>query len=397
MEFPKNITINSCERFLENLHDKDVSESLLLPVGTTGYASSFGGLASAIQAANTWVRQSESRVLCLSPSSSKDEIEEVIQRPHKFVAAMSARSIVMANETDRDLRPQVNAAAKLAIEGQARLPHGQQRGGLCWFAFVDHSSKGFDRNFYIGRPGEKPEPRQPEQFKAVIGAMVDKAMAVAGGAKSLERDNLAYLGRIFYELFLNTHEHGTRGAYRSEWLKTGVRVIYAQGINLSEAAANNAAEGQPILSDYLSAVTKRQPNESQKRFVEIGVVDSGLGYCGRWLADHQSGDANQEPSAQYEYEIFKKCFSFRQTSTIKDNKGNGLPVVMERLTKLEGFMRVRSGRLSLYRDFISSPYVSNDDCAFFDWNSGQSAEKSLTSMAKASGVSISYLIPVEAK
>ncbi len=397
MDFPKSITINACEKFLDNLLEKDEFETLRLPVGTTGYASSFGGLASAIQAANTWGRKIESRVLCLTPSSAKDEIYEVIQRPHKFVAAMSAKSIVMLNKADDDLRPQINEAAKQAIELQACQQHGQQRGGLCWFAFVDHSSKGFDRNFYIERQGEKPEPRQPEQFKAVIGAMVDKAMAVPGGARNLERDSLTYLGRIFYELFLNTHEHGTRGEYRSEWLKPGVRVIYAQGINLSEAAANHAAKGQPILLDYLSAVTKRHPNESQRRFVEIGVVDSGLGYCGRWLADHQSGGGKQELSIQDEYEIFKKCFSFRQTSTTKNSKGNGLPVVMERLTKLEGFMRVRSGRLSLYRDFLSSPYIPHDAFAFYDWNSGGSAEKLLTPMAEACGVSISLIIPVDEK
>lgn len=395
VNFPRSINIDGCEKFLSKLADNDRTDCLDLPIGTSGYASSFGGLASAIQGVNTWARKSDGRVLLLKPGNAKNRIEEVIQRPHKFVAAMMAKSIVMGQGDE--LRSQVNAAAKLAIEGQLRRSFGQQRGGLCWFAFVDHSSKGFDRNFYIERSGANPEPRQPEQFKAVISAMVDKAMSVPGGARSIEPESLEYLGRIFYELFLNTHEHGSRSTTRSEWLKPGVRIIYAQGINLNEAGVRNAANQQPVLAEYLVNVSSNNPAEHQRRFVEIGIVDSGLGYCGRWLADHPAAEANEAPTTEEEYEIFKKCFRFRQTSTSKDSKGNGLPVVMDRLTKLKGFMRVRSGRLALYRDFLSSPYGLNDACVFSDWASAQSAEQVLTPMAQASGVAISLLIPLEAK
>lgn len=395
MEFPKSMGIAACEKFIAKLGKMAPSEALQLPVGTTHYA--FGGLASAVQAANTWARVSENRVLALRESSVKDEIEEVMQRPHKFVAAMSAKSIVFANAPEQELRAQVNAAARVAVETQASQPAGQQRGRLFWFAFVDHSSKGFDRNFYIESAGARPEPRQPEQVKAVIRKMVDKAMAVAGGARALERERLDYVGRIFYELFLNTHEHGTRGNSRHEWLRPGIRLIYVQGINLNEAGARRATESQPNLAAYLAAVSRKRPLETQRRFVEIGIVDSGLGYCGRWLADHSSLDNEAMLALAQEYEIFKKCFRFRQTSTGLDGKGHGLPAVMDRLTKLDGFMRVRSGRLALYRDFLSSPHGPDDACHFSDWSLGQSAEKAQTLMAHASGVAISLLIPLEAK
>ncbi len=395
MDFPKSVTIDACEKFLTKLVQNKGVEPLLIPVGNSGYA--FGGLVSAIQAVNTWARSSKKRSLAVRPSRSKDEIAELIQRPHKFAAAMSAKSIGFADQQDADIRPQVNFAAKTAIEHQAASKFGQQCGGLCWFAFVDHSSKGFDRNFYIENYGSKPEPRQPEQFKAVIKAMIEKSMSGPGGARPLERDSLDHLGRLFYELFLNTHEHGTRGSSRSEWIRPGVRIIYAEGINLSEAGAKGVIEKQQILSGYLQSVDQKHGVEKRKRFVEIGIVDSGLGYCGRWLADRQSVGHMQEISIADEYGIFKKCFTFRQTSTANYNKGTGLPVVMDRLTKLDGFMRIRSGRLGLYRDFMASPYISDDACVFSDWASGQSAEKTLTSMSPVAGVAISLLIPLEAK
>lgn len=394
MDFPKSITIEACEKFIDKLQDK-TQETLLLPVNTTSTA--FGGLASAIQAVNTWVRLNDIRKVEIRDSAVTSVLEELILRPHKFSAAMMAKSIVKHESPVDELRPQVNAQAKKAVEEQARQQYGQQRGGLCWFAFVDHSSKGFDPNFYIEQNNQKNSLRQPEQFTAIISAMAEKAINVSGGAKTPQHDDLDHLGRIFYELFLNTHEHGSRGQIRSEWLKPGMRIIYAQGINLSEDGEKGITQQQPILSEYVCSVASIQRPSGQRRFLELGIVDSGLGYCDRWLADHPSDTVVGELSLQDEYEIFKKCFSFRQTSTSRDNKGNGLPVVMDRLTKLNGFMRVRSGRLSLYRDFVASPYSEVDACAFFDWSTQHPASQSISPMSKVAGVAISLLIPLEAK
>ena len=397
INFPKSITIETCEQFLAEIVNNRCPDALQLPVGTVGYASSFGGLASAIQAVNTWARLSKTRTLALSQSVANDEIENMVKRPHKFVAAMFAKSISVTNETKKELRPQVNAAAKMAIEQQARSQFGQQRGGLCWFAFVDHSSKGFDPNFYIAKAETIPEPRQPEQFKAIIQKMVGKAMAAPGGGKEIAVSHLDALGRIFYELFLNTHEHGSRDRTRGTWLKPSVRIVYVQGINLSKTSAVGAVEHQPILFDYLETVANRYPDEGQSRFVEIGIVDSGLGYCDRWMADQNPNEHLEQIAIEEEYNIFKKCFNFRQTSTLKDSKGNGLPVVMDRLTRLGGFMRIRSGRLGLFRNFISSPYSPDEPPEFLDWETKKMADAKATPMPRACGVAISLLIPLEAK
>lgn len=397
INFPGNITIEACEKIIADMVNGKNSEVLQLPVKTKGYAISFGGLASAIQAVNTWARISNVRALKLTKGESINAVEDMINKPHKFVAGMFAKSIMLANEAEVDLRPQINSAAKQAIENQAQSQFGQQRGGLCWFAFVDHSSKGFDPNFYIAKADAIPEPRQPEQFKAIIQKMIGKAMAAPGGGKDIAADDLDALGRIFYELFLNTHEHGTRDRIRKTWLKPGVRIVYVQGINFSKIRTKGAIENQPILSHYFQAVSKRHMTDGQSRFVEIGIVDSGLGYCDRWVADKQSGEKYENITIEDEYSIFKQCFNFRQTSTSKDSKGNGLPIVMDRLTKLGGFMRIRSGRLGLFRNFISSPYLPGEQCTFFDWENEKSADLEITSMPKVCGAAISLLIPLEAK
>ena len=395
MSFPKSLTIVACEELIKSINNESDGDALLLPVETTKYA--FGGLASAIQAAITWGRKSNNRKLMLreSQKSHADQIEEVINRPHKFTAAMLAKTVLTENTEVTDLRTQVNLAAKGAIEHQAKSIYGQHHGRLCWFAFVDHSSKGFDRNFYIDGPEKKPEPRQPAQIQAIIRAMVDKSSLVAGGGKPLDSDDIDHLGRIFYELFLNTHEHGSRGNTRSEWLKPGMRMIYTNAINLTEEGVEGTLRGEPVLTNYLAVQDTNSGNNN--RFIEISIIDSGLGYCGRWLADYGEINKIDDLTIEEEYAIFKKCFTFRQTSSFKDNKGHGLPVVMDRLTKLKGFIRIRSGRLALFRDFISSPYKNEDECGFSDWNTMKTANQNLTEMSKADGVAITLLIPLESK
>lgn len=393
MNFPKTITIEACEQFIAQLRYNS-HQLLQLPVDTS--APAFGGLASAIQAANTWARNSVPRDVLLRQSASRDVLDDINERPHKFSAAMCATSIAMVDKPDNDLRGDVNLRAKHVIEQQGKSSYGHQRGGLCWFAFVDHSSKAFDRNFYIERPGSNAEPRQPDQIKAIIKAMVDKSMGVSGGAKPLSGDALEWVGRIFFELFLNTHEHGSRGVSRTDWLRPGIRILYTQGVNLSQDGSANLTAKQPALHQYLKSA-EAHGMQGNKRFVELGIVDSGLGFCGRWQADHREQILSSGLTVDEEYQIFKKCFRFRQTSTQLDNKGNGLPVVMDRLTRLGGFIRIRSGRLALYRNFMDSPYQSNDECGFYDWLSGNPAEGGITEMAPCVGVSITLLIPLEEK
>lgn len=411
IRFPKSISIAAGEKALSEISKSAPENALLLPVDTSHY--SFGGLATAIQAIITWGRRSDNRVLLIRKADvvrriekdddgeiiseesiqdaharvQRDQLDELTSRPHKFAAIMFAKRITFNIEPDQDIRPILNLNAKAAIDLQERNSFGQRYGGLCWFAFVDHSSKGFDRNFYRDR-----EPRQPAQISEIIRAMVERS-SIFNSTKSLDKNQLECLGRIFYELFLNTHEHGTRAKRRSEWLKPGIRIIYTNAINLSEAGKKNIIKDEPVLARYLDAAEI----QSRSRFIEISIIDSGLGYCNRWRADHPALDFEQQLTLPQEYEILKTCFHFRKTSTGVDSKGHGLPVVMDRLTKLKGFIRVRSGRLALFRNFIDSPYMDleSEFCEFTDWATQKAAQTDVTAMAEVAGTAITLLIPLE--
>lgn len=391
LDFPTNLSIESCEHFLNQLAAADSVDDILIPEGTKNIA--FGSYAAAIQAINTWARISSSRDVYIKATGAavSDRIDELLSKPHKFCLSMIARNIYVDGDIE-SLRPLVNSTARDIVERQGKTKFGQQRGGLCWFALVDHSTKGFDRNFYLHSHDRKPAVRGLLQFRSVISAMVDKSTNTMGGAQPLSDEESDYLGRAFYELFLNTHEHGSRGIEKETWLKPGMRVIYTNGVNLIASSVDARAAASGAMSSYFSAIDEL-PSE-RRRFIEISVVDSGLGYEGRWRADQPQIESEASLSSlDSEYDIFKKCFTFRQTSSGKSSKGHGLPVVMERLTKLKAFMRVRSGRLSLFRDFVNNPFKSGDLCEFVDWVTQKSGAK--TEMAPVTGVAVTFLIPLE--
>jgi hypothetical protein len=390
---PASLQIDKIEDVISKICEAQNNQELELPVASAKFA--FGGYAAAIQAVNTWASLNETRAVVVRSSVAELEtqLNNVVKAPHKFTAAMMAKSTTLT-APKRDIKSAINAMAKEAIEGQPTYSHGQQHGRLCWYSFVDHSTKGFDRNFYLTSPDQHAAPQSLEQITNIINSMVEKSSMVAGGAVLPEADNVHELGRMFYELFFNTHEHGSRDKNRNVWLKPATRLIYTYGINLSDDAVSNSINNDEVLKEYLSALQKT--NKSTRRFIELSIVDTGLGYCGRWLADNPNDGQLEQLNITDEYEILKKCFKFRSTSSNSLVKGNGLPAVMANLTKLNGFMRVRSNRLALYRDFVNQPFITQetDTYDFMDWDSKKYCTESITKKANVTGVSITILIPL---
>ncbi|WP_345853128.1 hypothetical protein [Shewanella algae] len=391
---PASLTIEKIEDFISRICEGQSNQELALPISSKDLA--FGGYAAAIQAVNTWARFNEKRELVIKASSAEieEQLANIVKSPHKFTAAMMAKTAILNVDHNSNVKKEVNSLAKAAIENQPENSYGQHHGRLCWYSFVDHSTKGFDRNFYLSSPTQHATPQSLEQITNIISSMVKKSSTVAGGGVLPKADSVSELGRMFFELFVNTHEHGSRDKNRNAWLKPATRLIYTYGINLTDDAVSNSINNDEALQGYLFAL--KNTNRSTNRFIEISIIDAGLGYCGRWLADNPKDGVVEQISISEEYGILKKCFKFRSTSSNSLVKGNGLPAVMENLTHLNGFMRVRSNRLALYRDFVRQPFVGQvaDTYEFMDWDSQRYCTEHITQKANATGVSITILIPL---
>ncbi|GHB59236.1 hypothetical protein GCM10008107_05470 [Psychrosphaera saromensis] len=394
ISLPASLDLDKIEDFQKKLDNSDHLDALQIPVGSSKFA--FGGFASAIQSVNTWAYFNNERKVVIKPSvKTKNEVlKEIIVQPHKFTALMMAKQTELLKEEAPNVRSEVNQLAKLAIEKQPLEIYGQNRGRLCWYSFVDHSTKGFDRNFYDVTPGYHPSPKSIGQIRSIIKSMVEQSSKVAGGGSLPNKEKINNLGRMFYELFINTHEHGSRDFDRKVWIKPATRVIYSYGINLTDNAISNTVKQEQNFKNYISRLSTTK--NSTRRFVEISIVDSGLGYCGRWLADHPNEGDLKDISIKQQYQILKKCFQFRSSSTNNEIKGNGLPAVMANLTNLNGFMKVRSNKLSVFRDFANQPFTSNeeDKFEFSDWETNEVCSNHLTEHPELRGVAITVLIPL---
>jgi hypothetical protein len=133
------------------------------------------------------------------------------------------------------------------------------------------------------------------------------------------------------------------------------------------------------------------------RFLELSVFDSGPGLARRWLSGHPKGAADPaNPTPEEEYRACVECFVRWNSSTRAGHKGAGLHEVMRTLSRLGAFFRVRTGRLSLYRDFVERPYTgaAGEDSSLADWTSRSA---SLHALAVVEGALYTMLIPIRGR
>jgi hypothetical protein len=126
--------------------------------------------------------------------------------------------------------------------------------------------------------------------------------------------------------------------------------------------------------------------------LETSILDSGPG-----LARKISGKNNlSEISIEREVELVKECLIKHRTTSKSFSstiKGQGLDKVLKLLDK-KGFLRIRTGRLELFRNFISDPYTESytvDKVVLKDFISNS---LNYTALPEASGTLYTFYYPI---
>jgi hypothetical protein len=237
--------------------------------------------------------------------------------------------------------------------------------------------------------------RHRDDFIALADAMAKKATNASGGTP-ITADMRGPLGGILHELFKNTHEWA-RTDENGVPLARSVRGILAQGHTWAEHEALEVTEGSQALRDYFLTPGLRTP-AGRLRFLELSVFDSGPGLAKRWLSARPKGAADPNaPTLEEEYRACIECFVRWNSSTRAGQKGLGLHEVMHTLSQLGAFFRVRTGRLSLFRNFLAQPHpgsTTEADCSLLDWTT---RSERLESLALVAGVLYTMLIPIRGR
>jgi hypothetical protein len=373
----------------------------------------FGGEAALIQLLITWGRSRPDATLVTHIAEGEDptaQLTRLVSRPFGLVAVWMARDVTDRNGT-RALKVAANRTSESQIDLMWQGRRGQQEdaaqgslwgpeeavgtevtsvGDRVFLASIDHHPRWRIPQCYF----PTGEVRHRDDFVALADAMAKKATGASGGSP-VTADVRGPLGGILHELFKNTHEWARTDGNGVPLLRS-VRGLLAQGHNWAEQEALEVASGSPALADYLSSPGVRTPG-GRWRFLELSVFDSGPGLARRWLSGHLEGAANPAtPTPEEEYRACVECFVRWNSSTLAGHKGLGLHEVMRTLSRLNAFFRVRTGRLSLYRDFVAWPYAGStgEDCSLTDWTTRSAV---LTPLAAAEGVLYTMLIPIQGR
>ncbi|MCK7556557.1 hypothetical protein MKQ70_16645 [Chitinophaga sedimenti] len=219
----------------------------------------------------------------------------------------------------------------------------------------DHYSKelGLSHWFYFRDFEFALSPSELDQTTYRI--MTELGRIYTSSLKLSVKEDFETITRIIWELMANTNEHATKDHLNEATLAPNTRGLYFKIHESNKINLVTNASDEPGLQHYYESAL--QEGENKIRILEISVFDSGPGLVKRFLgrAWKEHADLTEDVTT------VKQCL-IRGQSSVKGpdsmKKGYGLDDVLQLLDKKQGFLKIRTGRISLYRNLIAAPYVA---------------------------------------
>jgi hypothetical protein len=359
------------------------------------------GTAAQLQLLTTWRRECPKgrvRIHAHAEMEASDldrVLENFVETDRGAIAASVAD--IWTRAGDEDLSDRAREVADARLEALQADPAGHVKGrrilGLC----LDDSPFEAPLSFYFPKtPGSTATLRGVEDFHTFAKAALERVWRGAGGSgiDPLRKPDSTALGNLFFELFDNTHQWAQKDAGGKSYPhRSSARGIRIEGHGFDEDEEQEMLAEQPSLVAYLARPAMRL-RDGRRRLVEATIFDSGPGIAARELKSMER-TSGQQPSIADEQVALHRCLEKHFTHDRSGRRrGIGLHAALSALSDLKSFLWIRSGRLSLYRDFIAEPYDPEQEGRepyLLDWDSG-GAES--TELAPAQGSFITVLIPI---
>lgn len=367
-----------CERALEGFARR---ASVLTVPNKWPFEARPGGAAAGAQLAVSWARSNNPATLQLaSDEAPEDAARSLLHRTYGLVATVFADRII-----GRDGRRDVTAGMlKLAVARLRELYSGDLdrmiHGGVIALLSVDH----------IELDGPNPLLYQPVSgaVRGDLQGVVNRALGrlVNRQRLRLEEVETDVIAGLLKELFSNTHVHARTDLNGAFYRRSARGILFA--LRPVDTPHDSHAGGLKVLREYYASIADASARP-RVEFLEISVFDSGPGLAARALGKpvEQAMPINQE------YDLVRGCFLKNFTTQSDPSHGLGLPRVVQALKACGGFMRLRTGRLSLCKWFpprTQNVQFSPDDTRFID----AGGDDEIKSYAPVTGASFSILIPM---
>ena len=380
-----NATIPIVESYLHQIATS-TQHNIMLP-GQPIRAAGMGGESALIQFLLTWANRNPNGDVVApiqlgDPEREAHSIKHLASRAYSFVAMLIARDVLAADEAT-SVRTRTNHACSLRVDEMAKGLKKAAFGHRTFLACVDHSTKAYIPAFYFS----DGTLRNRVEFCDLAEELL-KSRASDYTRQHIHPSTRRGLGLILYELMKNTHDWG-RTDVNNVPLRPSLRGILFTRFNVNREGALASAGGNASLNAYVASLGQ-QSRDGYVRFLELSVFDSGPGLASRWL----SKSLTERVTAQEELDACFSCLRKHKTTSGASNRGLGLYDVMRTLGELRAYLRIRTGRLALFRNFISSPLQVEEQSngpVMFDWSSASSAP---TQMAPSTGTLFTMVVPL---
>lgn len=390
------ITINSScsiedvEAYLTRLSQIPVQSRCELRISQRLESRQFGGQASLIQFLITWSKHKGARRLITYVSKlglANAQLRKHMVQDHILACTLLA-SDISDSKGKTSLKSEAHDAAKYRIEKMERGIRACKRGPKILLLCVDHSTKAYLPLLYYPVPNIEGKIRDQQEFHALAREMIQHT--AHHFRKDMIPENVHQaIGSILYELFKNTHDWA-RSNINGSRIYPSIRGILFEYHRNTRQSTFYQMRKTPVICHYLASERFHRVDE-HLRFLEISLFDSGPGLAQRW-----TGREISSPNPKLEYKAVIECLTRHYSTSNELHRGIGLYKVMQMLTLVGGFLRIRTGHLSLQRDFNTHPYKPDDELRprLFDWSE---VPGEINQYSRAAGTLITMLVPLQAR
>lgn len=324
---------------------------LMLPTNLRNWQ--LGGRATLIQFIVTWARHKRQGALITHVQGKADaarNMEAFCDEIHGLIAVLVAGEI-LAKDKHVSLEAVALECAQKRLVTTFGNPLGIRRGSTICFLCADETSWAYPPALYHQRPNAiKGREDFINLATSVLQAICDNYRSRVNTFSQSFQDNI---GNILRELFANTDEWAKADCNDVPAPKSIRGILFDTHLQPNNRAVNllKSAAGSKPLEEYLKHA-EFQRHAIEGAFIEISVFDSGPGLASRWLRREIE---DQDP-VEEEFWSVMSCLQLHGTSSKESQKGAGLDAVMLALSKERGFVRLRTGRLNLFRNFAKDPF-----------------------------------------
>jgi|GEM_PF-3169757 len=338
-------TIESSLRSIQREPDQKIS----LPLDVRG--KSLGGEAALVQLLITWAQVARHPTIHLPVQHlSGVQIDDFVRNLHGLAVSLLCDSALDLQESEYFDPLQANGLLKLAqLDGREPLSALHR---LHDFALLcaDHLGRGQPRFLYFKDPATNTAVRNESDFRRLSNWIVRSITPEDYQSKTTEAFSNA-VGSMIHEIFENTDEHATTDLH-GHALSKSLRGLFAKHHLLTDRQIEELTIDNPALRRFCLEIPK---SGNTRRLLEVSIFDSGPG-----LAQRVSNRSLSDLTTPEEFAAVQGCFRKGVSTKPRAGHGIGLHYVLGLLKERRGFLRVRTGRLSLYGDLSSYDTSSGD-------------------------------------